>query len=266
MSSVGPDRDATTPLTVIGGFLGAGKTTLLRRILADPRGKKIGVSVNDFGPLNIDAMLSGGQAGPIISLTNGCICCQIGDNLVAALLAMRDGPNRADAIFVEASGVADPAKIAGLGRVGRFFGLGAIVVVIDAASARAHAAAPLLSDTLLRQIRAADLLILNKVNLVKATALPALEQWLKALAPAVPMIRTVNSEVPIELFVDAKPSLEQGASNRGAGIIWTDSAEHGDRFQSWSFASTRPFSATALRAALASAAVPHHPWQGRALL
>lgn len=96
------------PFTVIGGFLGAGKTTLLNHWLRHADGQRLAVLVNDFGALNIDAGLIKAHSGDTIALTNGCVCCQIGDDLSMALIGVLQQRERFDAVVVEASGVSDP--------------------------------------------------------------------------------------------------------------------------------------------------------------
>ncbi|MGO9302286.1 MAG: CobW family GTP-binding protein, partial [Candidatus Korobacteraceae bacterium] len=105
------DNGKTTPITILTGFLGAGKTTLLNRILTGDHGLRVGVLVNDFGAINIDAELVVGVEGNMISLANGCVCCQIRDDLVEAVVALLARPETIEYILLEASGVADPAGI-----------------------------------------------------------------------------------------------------------------------------------------------------------
>src|SRR5271155_4105674 len=99
------------PVTVLTGFLGAGKTTLLNRILNGDHGLRVAVLVNDFGAINIDAELVIGVKNDVISLTNGCVCCSIRDDLVATVLETIDRPEAPEYILLEASGVADPSGI-----------------------------------------------------------------------------------------------------------------------------------------------------------
>src|SRR4051812_41004512 len=103
------------PFTVIGGFLGAGKTTLLNCLLAGTTGRRFAVLVNDFGTIDIDGRLIAAHRGDTISLANGCVCCTIGDSLVETVMRLLEGARRFDHIVVEASGVADPGRIADLG-------------------------------------------------------------------------------------------------------------------------------------------------------
>ena len=102
------------PVTVLTGFLGAGKTTLLNRILNGDHGLHIAVLVNDFGSINIDAELVIGveSDGDIISLANGCVCCNIRDDLLAAVQQVIERPEQPEYIVLEASGVAEPSGIA----------------------------------------------------------------------------------------------------------------------------------------------------------
>ena len=109
MTATKPSDTQAVPLTVLTGFLGAGKTTLLNRILTGDHGLRVAVLVNDFGSINIDAELVVGveSDGDIINLANGCVCCNIRDDLVAAVTQVMARPSRPEYILLEASGVAD---------------------------------------------------------------------------------------------------------------------------------------------------------------
>ena len=101
----------TVPLTILTGFLGAGKTTLLNHILTGDHGLKVGVLVNDFGSINVDAELVVDVDDGMIALANGCVCCQIRDDLVESVAALIDRDDPVEYVILEASGVADPASI-----------------------------------------------------------------------------------------------------------------------------------------------------------
>src|SRR4029077_18189906 len=125
---------------VIGGFLGAGKTTLLNRLLRGSTGRRFAVLVNDFGTLDIDGSLVADHGGDTIALANGCLCCTIGDSLVTTLLALLDPPELFDDIVVEASGVADPGRVADLATLETRLARDGVIVVVDAALVRARGA------------------------------------------------------------------------------------------------------------------------------
>lgn len=124
------------PFTVIGGFLGAGKTTLLNRLLCGAEGRRFAVLVNDFGALDIDSRLVVAHGGDTVALANGCLCCTIGDSLVTTVLGLLERPERFDHIVVEASGVADPGRIADLAVLEPRLSRDGVIVVVDAAEVR----------------------------------------------------------------------------------------------------------------------------------
>jgi G3E family GTPase len=159
------------PLTVIGGFLGAGKTTLVNHLLATAT-RRWGVLVNDFGAINVDAALIAAQDGATIALTNGCVCCALGEDLGEGLerLARRDPPP--EHVIVEASGVSDPWRIAQLALVEPGFTLEPLVVMADAAALLDQLADRWVGDTVARQLAFAELVVLNKAD-VAADLAPA---------------------------------------------------------------------------------------------
>ena len=189
------------PLTVVGGFLGAGKTTLLNHVLAASR-RRAAVLVNDFGPIDIDAGLVAQRADEVIRLANGCVCCSMAgglDDALARVLALDPLP---EWIVIEASGVSDPGRIAQVGMSDPLLQLEGVVVVADAANVRGLAADPLLADTLERQLRAADLLVLNKTDLAPPQALAVLRAWLDGMTGGAPLIEAREGRVDLRYLLD----------------------------------------------------------------
>jgi G3E family GTPase len=226
------------PFTVIGGFLGAGKTTLLNRLLRGAEGRRFAVLVNDFGALDIDGGLVAAHGGDTIALANGCLCCTIGDSLVTTLLDLLERPERFDHIVVEASGVADPGRIADLAVLEPRLSRDGVIVVVDAAQARERAADRRMGDTVMRQIQAADLLLLNKTDL--APDLAAVRCWLSMQAAA-PILEACRADVPLDLLF--------GLDRHGA----TAALPPSDRFESWSYQWPEPVERADLLAMLREA-------------
>ena len=191
------------PFTVIGGFLGAGKTTLLNHWLRHAGGQRLAVLVNDFGAINIDAMLIETNSGDTIALSNGCVCCQIGDDLSLALMRVLDSNKPFDAVVIEASGVADPWRIAQLGRADPRLQLDGVIVLVDASAALDQARDPLLADTLERQLKAADLVVVNKIDLVTEAERVALDAWIARVAEGARMVVATHAELALGLLSSA---------------------------------------------------------------
>jgi G3E family GTPase len=225
--------------TVIGGFLGAGKTTLLNRLLRDATGRRFAVMVNDFGALDIDGRLVAEHAGETIALANGCLCCTIGDSLVTTLLALLERPERFDHIVVEASGVADPGRIADLATLEPRLARDGVIVVVDAAEVRARAADRRVGDTIIRQLAAADLLVLNKLDL--AQDLAGLRGWLPSHSVA-PLLEATHADIPLDLLF----GLDRHGEPTGEGTA--------DRFASWSYEWSEPVERETVLAMLRDAA------------
>ena len=193
------------PMSVVGGFLGAGKTTLLNRILGGRHGVRYAVLVNDFGELNIDGDLVAAHGGDTVTFANGCVCCTMGDDLVGAIDRLLDGNRRPERILVEASGVADPSAIADVATLHPDLSRDLVVVLADAETVRLRHEDERLRDTVDRQLGAADLIVLNKCDLVAEEGRAAAESWLRNRSRA-PIIRTTGADVPMELL--AAPTVE----------------------------------------------------------
>jgi G3E family GTPase len=187
------------PVTVLTGYLGAGKTTLLNRILSEPHGKKYAVIVNEFGEIGIDNDLVVGADEEVFEMNNGCICCTVRGDLIRILDGLMKRKGKFDAIIVETTGLADPAPVAQTffmdQDVSDTARLDAVVTVADA---------KWLSDRLKdapeakNQIAFADVIILNKTDLVSPAELDAVEARIRAINPYARIHRTQNCAVPIE--------------------------------------------------------------------
>jgi len=234
--------EAGIALTVIGGFLGAGKTTSLNHLLRDAGERRLAVLVNDFGEINIDAELVRARDGEMVTLTNGCICCGIGRDYVAALAGLRDREDPPEHVVVEASGVADPGALAVYGDLPGYR-QDAAIVVADAETVRERCGADLIGHQIVGQLRSADLIVLNKTDLVDAEALALTRTWLRDLAgPSTAIVETSFGEVPVDVLLGARP---QRAEGDGAAHSHDHGRGHG-AFESWSWTGEAPISGTAL--------------------
>jgi len=214
-------KDRLCTVTILCGFLGAGKTTLLRHLLTQTEGERWALVVNDVGSINLDARLVASEAGDfeLAELGNGCVCCSNRDDLAETIcrLAATSGCRR---ILVETTGVAEPRGIARLfvernpfGRsVSDFAQLEALITVVDAADFRGRwlEAAPrsdcsgatrALSELQAEQIECADILIVNKCDLVEPTTQDRVEACLRGLNPRAELLRTEQAQVPREALL-----------------------------------------------------------------
>lgn len=232
------------PVTVVGGYLGAGKTTLLNALLRAAHGVHLAVLVNDFGSVNIDASLIENRSGETISLTNGCICCSIGSSLAMTLHELAARSDCPEHIIVEASGVADLARLAGLAGSHPRLVLDSIIAVADAETIRALADDRYVGDLVRRQLSAADAIVLSKTDLIGADEQRQVRTWLAGEVPSTRILEGRSGD----LFT----ALVLGGGVHEATPPHRHSDEHADRFATWSFAEGRPLDGRALRAALAA--------------
>lgn len=189
------------PVTILSGYLGAGKTTIVNHVLAEAHGRRLAVLVNDFGPINIDAGLIGSRTAATIELTNGCVCCTIGDDMGEALTALTEWADPPDHVLVEASGVAEPARIARSAGYWPGFELDAVIVAADAETVRARARDKFVGALVHSQLRSADLIALTKTDLVEAAALDGVRRWITCQAPQASCIDAVQGDVPAGIVV-----------------------------------------------------------------
>ena len=180
------------PLTVIGGFLGAGKTTLVNHLLRTAA-RRIGVLVNDFGAIAIDAALIASRDGDTIALTNGCVCCDMSGDLGSGLARLAARVPAVEHVVVEASGVSDPWRLAELALVEPGFSLEPVVVVADASAVVGHLHDRWVADTVRGQLRAAEVVVLNKID--HAGSLEAARAAIRAIRPEAKLIETCHGVV-----------------------------------------------------------------------
>jgi G3E family GTPase len=186
------------PVTVLTGYLGAGKTTLLNRILSEPHGKKYAVIVNEFGEIGIDNDLVVGVDEEVFEMNNGCICCTVRGDLVRILDGLMRRKGKFDAIIVETTGLADPAPVAQTffidENVGRKTKLDAVVTVADA---------KWLNDRLKdapeakNQIAFADVILINKTDLVSPEELHEVEARIRGINPYAKVHKTERAQIPL---------------------------------------------------------------------
>jgi len=223
--------------TLIGGYLGAGKTTLLNHLLTNNQSMRIAVLINDFGAINIDAALIEHRSDSQINLTNGCVCCGLSDGFDRAIEQLLDSPKKPDHIVVEASGVADIATLSQYGQAPEL-NLDGVLVVADAETVRTKAVDKYVANTVTRQLAAADLLVLNKIDLVGPAEEVALKNWLSQYVSSEHIVPTTFSNVPLALLIGARtPAKPPLVAARSA-----DKHAHQQDYLSWNFQWNAPLS------------------------
>ena len=194
--SVTPSR---VPVTVLTGFLGSGKTTLLNRILSEKHGKRIAVIENEFGEVGVDSELVIGAEEELFETNNGCICCTVRGDLIRILGQLMKRRDKFDYILIETTGMADPGPVAQTffldDELKNTFQLDAIVTMVDARHFEQHV------DELnepAEQVAFADLVLLNKTDLVDAAALERIERRIRGINGTAKILRTKNADAPID--------------------------------------------------------------------
>lgn len=189
------------PVTIVSGYLGAGKTTLVNHLLRHAGGLRLAVLVNDFGALPIDADLIEGREGNVLSIAGGCVCCSFGSDLMDALRQILHMAPRPDHILIETSGVALPASVAGAVTLLAGLALETIVVLADGETVRERARDRYIGDTIARQLAEADLVLVNKTDLVAEAALAETTAWAARMAPRAAIVPVARGAVPAPLVL-----------------------------------------------------------------
>lgn len=232
------------PILLVTGFLGAGKTTVVNHVLSHAEGRRIAAVVNDFGAINIDAELIAGASDGVVSLSNGCICCTLEGDLLRTLATLLRRDPKPEFIVIETSGIADPADIVRNLMdpvIWREAPLEAVLCVLDAATSPAA----LNDDALLRsQLRVADVIALNKVDLADEAHRAQLRDAVRALRPAAVIVEAQHGEVPSALLfpmdADRVPAVREVGPRRPSV----------DRFETLSWTSERRLSLLRLQQAI----------------
>ncbi len=187
------------PVTVLTGFLGSGKTTLLNRILTEQHGQRIAVIENEFGEIGIDHALVINADEEIFEMNNGCICCTVRGDLIRILGRLVQRRHRFDRVIIETTGMADPGPVAQTffvdDDIREQFTLDAIITLVDSHHVEHHLED---SDEVRAQIAFADVLLLNKIDLVDDQRLQRLEQRLQAMNGMAQLHRTELASIPLE--------------------------------------------------------------------
>jgi G3E family GTPase len=234
--------DTTVPVTVLTGYLGAGKTTLLNRILSEEHGKKYAVVINEFGELGVDNDLVIDADEEVFEMNNGCICCTVRGDLVRILGNLMKRRQKFDGIIVETTGLADPAPVAQTfymdEDVKRATHLDAIVTLVDAKNLAARLAD---SKEAASQIAFADIVVLNKMDLVTEEEAAEVERRIRAINPYAEIRRATKSEVPIEAVMGREAfKLDRILEREPEFLSGEDNHSHNEDIMSLSFEVSEP--------------------------
>lgn len=230
------------PVTVLTGYLGAGKTTLLNRILSENHGRKYAVVINEFGELGVDNDLVVDADEEVFEMNNGCVCCTVRGDLIRIIGGLMKRRNRFDGIIVETTGLANPAPVAQT-----FFvdddvraktRLDAVVTVVDAKNLPARLAD---SEEAAAQIAFADVIVLNKTDLVTPAELANVQAKIQAINPFARIHHACKGDVPVTDILDQGAFDLQRILARDPGFLTEEDSHHHDEdVRGMSFQVARP--------------------------
>ena len=231
------------PITIISGFLGSGKTSLLTHILSSDHGKRIAVLVNDFGKLNIDAEQISTIEGETISLTNGCICCTIRDDLLTEVIKLFEKSPIPEHIIIETSGISDPTLVAHTFLMPAMQG----VVQVDSIISMVDADQILtldeqFRDLAQRQIKVADLILINKIDLVHKAKLEKVHQFINNIDVKNRILETINGKAPLQVLLGTRTFDGNKAISMAKGSD--------PKFETWTYENEMQFTFMAIRKAI----------------
>ncbi len=235
---VAADIPSSIPVTVLTGYLGAGKTTLLNRILTYEHGKKVAVIINEYGEVGIDNQLVIDADEEIFEMNNGCICCTVRGDLIRIISNLMKRRNKFDHLVIETTGLADPAPV-----IQTFFmdedvrsqtSLDAVVTVVDAKHIHQHWDA----DEAIEQLAFADVILLNKQDLVTPEELEALEQRIRSMNAMAKIYRTQDAQVEMDSILGVGAFDLSRALEIDPNFLGEDAHEHDQTVGSVAIASS----------------------------